>query len=101
MTVIDSDGYHYSTPLTGINTDGPPAEPIWDYDGCVMWGGWEEEHVKYLKLHGLAVPPLSKDAKEGKQSAALKPGKHVLTLRMSSQTHSAGHALRVMQFVAN
>lgn len=31
----------------------------------------------------------------------LKPGKHSLTLRVSAQTHSAGHAVRAMQFVAN
>jgi hypothetical protein len=31
----------------------------------------------------------------------LKPGPHTLTLRMTDQTRSAGHALRIMQFVAN
>lgn len=31
----------------------------------------------------------------------LKPGKHTLTLRVSKETSSAGHAVRVMQFVAN
>ena len=31
----------------------------------------------------------------------LKPGKHTLTLRMSSETKSAGHAMRIIQFVAN
>lgn len=34
-------------------------------------------------------------------AAELKSGKHLLTLRISQQTHSAGHAMRVMQFVAN
>ena len=31
----------------------------------------------------------------------LKPGKHTLTLRMSAETHSSGHAMRIMQFTAN
>jgi lysophospholipase L1-like esterase len=31
----------------------------------------------------------------------LKPGKHMLTIRMSKETKSAGHAMRVMEFVAN
>lgn len=33
--------------------------------------------------------------------AELKPGKHVLRLRMSGETKSAGHAMRIIQFVAN
>ncbi len=31
----------------------------------------------------------------------LAPGKHTLTIRVSSETKSAGHAARIMQFVAN
>jgi hypothetical protein len=31
----------------------------------------------------------------------LKPGKHLLTLRMSPDTKSAGHAMRIMEFTAN
>jgi lysophospholipase L1-like esterase len=31
----------------------------------------------------------------------LKPGKHMLTLRISAETKSAGHAMRIMQFTAN
>jgi hypothetical protein len=31
----------------------------------------------------------------------LKAGKHTLTIRISPQTKSAGHAMRVMEFVAN
>ena len=33
--------------------------------------------------------------------AELKPGKHILRLRISAETKSAGHAMRIMQFVAN
>ena len=31
----------------------------------------------------------------------LKPGKHTLTLRISSESNSNGHAMRIIQFVAN
>jgi lysophospholipase L1-like esterase len=31
----------------------------------------------------------------------LRPGKHKLTLRISAKTHSAGHAMRILQFTAN
>lgn len=31
----------------------------------------------------------------------LKPGPHTLTVRMAAETQSAGHAMRIMQFVAN
>jgi len=31
----------------------------------------------------------------------LAPGAHTLTLRISTETHGSGHAMRVMQFVAN
>jgi len=34
-------------------------------------------------------------------AADLKPGPHTLTLRMLDKTQSAGHAMRIMQFVAN
>lgn len=31
----------------------------------------------------------------------LRPGKHILTLRISAKTHSDGHAMRILQFTAN
>jgi lysophospholipase L1-like esterase len=34
-------------------------------------------------------------------AADLKPGPHTLTLRLADKTQSAGHAMRIMQFVAN
>ncbi len=33
--------------------------------------------------------------------SGLRPGKHRLTLRISPKTHSAGHAMRILQFAAN
>jgi len=32
---------------------------------------------------------------------ALPPGAHTLTLRISPETRSAGHAMRIMRFAAN
>jgi dienelactone hydrolase len=77
-TVIDSDGFRYSTPLVRIDPatlglGDPKALP--GCDGAAEWGGFEEQQVDgYLRLHGLPVPPLSKDAREGKQSAIIKMG---------------------------
>ncbi len=34
-------------------------------------------------------------------AADLEPGKHTVTLRISGDTHSLGHAARIIQFVAN
>jgi len=31
----------------------------------------------------------------------LKPGRHVLVLRMTDKTRSTGHAMRIIQFAAN
>lgn len=75
-TVIDSDGFRYSTPILPIERGLDEAKP--DYDGCSHWGGFEESHMTFLKLHGYGAPPISAVAKEGKQSAALKPGNTLL-----------------------
>lgn len=76
-TVIDKEDFRYSTPLLRV----APADFIsgerkamLDYDGCAMWGGFEETQVRYLEAHSWACPPVSNDAKEGKQSAQLKAG---------------------------
>lgn len=34
-------------------------------------------------------------------ASGLAPGKHTLTLRIANETHSAGHAMRIMQFGVN
>jgi hypothetical protein len=34
-------------------------------------------------------------------ASALKPGKHTLTLRISSETSNGGHSMRIFKFTAN
>ena len=75
-TVIDKDGFRYSTPIQRIQHDLVVDRP--QYDGCSDWGGFEESQYTFLKRNGYGTPPTSKDAKEGKQSAALKPGNTLL-----------------------
>jgi dienelactone hydrolase len=96
-TIIDHEGFRYSTPLLLVDVakaglHDPRATP--DYDGCAEWGGFEEAQVNgYLKLHGLPVPPLSRDAREGQQSALLKPG--ATTLPPILCTTELPHRLRL------
>jgi len=76
-TVIDKDEFRYSTPLLRVApTDFIPGErkAIIAYDGCAMWGGFEENQVRYVQAHGWACPAISQDAKEGRQSAQLQGG---------------------------
>ena len=75
-TVIDSDGFRYSTPIRRFDHAKGDEKP--DYDGCSAWGGFEEPHIQFLKLHGYGAPPVGADAKEGKHAAALKPGTTLL-----------------------
>ena len=72
-TVIDKDGFRSSTPPRRVERPAGDEKP--DYDGCSAWGGFEAGHAKFLQLHGLPVPGLTKDAKGGAQAALLKPGK--------------------------
>lgn len=80
-SVIDSDKFITSTPLlkvdpAALGVSEPQAKM--DYDGCAEWGGFEPRQVFYEKAHAFMNPTVSKDAKEGKQSAELKPGKNRL-----------------------
>jgi len=76
-TIVDTNDFRYSTPLLRA----PPGEfgaaghkAMLDYNGCGMWGDFEEKQVRYLEAHSWACPPISRDAKQGNQSAQLKPG---------------------------
>lgn len=75
-TVVDEDGFRYSTPLVQMEARSLRAIP--DYDGCSMWGGFEEDHVFFLKAHAWMNPTTSTEAREGKQSALLAAGKNTL-----------------------
>ena len=76
--VVDADGFRSSTQILHVVPAelgvGTPAT-LPDYNGCAQWGGFEEEHIKYLKTHSYQVPILCPLAKDGKQSAMFKAGK--------------------------
>jgi len=79
--VIDADGFRSSTPLLRVvpaklGVKASVAVP--DYNGCGQWGGFEEDHIKYLMTHSYPTPTVSLIAKEGKQSAIFKAGKSPL-----------------------
>src|SRR5262249_60228226 len=76
-----------ATPLVRVGQatrrgrEAPPALP--DYNGCAGWGGFEDRLLAYLDRHNRSgqarwVPRRRTDAKEGKYSAVLKPGRTVL-----------------------
>lgn len=75
-TTIDRQGFRSATPLQRIERTAKEDQP--DYDGCSAWGGFEPEHISFLQLHGLGVPTVAKDARQGQQAAMLKPGKNIL-----------------------
>jgi hypothetical protein len=75
-SVIDSDGFRYSTEMIWISAGATGKAP--DYDGCSDWGDFESANLAYLQLNGIAPPQISQDAHTGKQSAVLKPGNTVL-----------------------
>ncbi len=92
--VLDADGGRYSTPLLRIDPAKvglQDAAAVPDYDGSSEWGSFGESQVNYLRLHGLPVPALSKEAKDGKQSAIVKGGK--LTLPQMLCTLGIAHRL--------
>ncbi len=73
--ITDTQGFRYSTPLVKIDPaklaiEKNPVPP--DYNGCSEWGGFEPDHVMFLKAHAFMNPTTSTDAKEGKQSCVLK-----------------------------
>jgi dienelactone hydrolase len=75
-TVIDKDGFRYSSPMVFVDSAG--AKEDRDSDGCQEWGNFEDANVAFLRRHGYAVPGLTKDAKAGAQAAVLKAGKTAL-----------------------
>lgn len=80
-TVIDRQGFRYSTPLARVAPEqfaaGAARVPP-DYDGCSQWGGFEESQIAYSRLHGHPIPSLAADAHDGKQAAKLNAGKTTL-----------------------
>jgi dienelactone hydrolase len=85
-TVLDGKGFRYSTALVRVDAAALGVRavvPVPDFDGCREWGGFEEAHLAYLVRHDRQgqrrwVPKVSRDAKEGKQSAVLPAGTTLL-----------------------
>ncbi len=85
-TAIDARGIRSSTPIVRVEGaspghSGPPSLP--DYDGCSEWGGFEESQMAFLARHNRSgqarwIPRLSREAKDGKYAAILKPHETVL-----------------------
>ena len=79
-SVIDEQGFRYSTPIHEIDPRQPGEHPetALVYNSVSQWGDFETEHVDYLQRMAYMRPVVSDDAHTGEQSAELKPGKHVL-----------------------
>jgi len=71
---------------------GPDAGIV---EASVDGGPFERVNLLHAYSKGLHYP------RTVMLGTALAPGAHVLTLRMAAETQGDGHAMRVMQFVAN
>jgi hypothetical protein len=99
-SVIDGNGIRSSTPLVRVDSAAlgvKAALPVPDYDGCAEWGGFEESQMAFLERHNRSgqsrwIPPLSTDAKEGKQAAIINRERTVLPPILSTAT--VPHRLR-------
>jgi len=76
-TVIDDQGYRYSTTLLRVS----PAElgiknftAKLDYNGA-MWGDFEDANLVIARAFAMRMPPLVTDAHDGKQAAKLSAGR--------------------------
>ena len=85
-SVSDQNGFRYSTPLrrvdpAALGVKTPTRLP--DYNGCAEWGDFEDPQVAFLVRHDRSgqarwIPRRSTDARTGKYSAVLNPGRTVL-----------------------
>lgn len=74
-SIVDEKGFRYSTPLVKIDAKVAKFDaksPLLDYDGCSTWGGFEPDHVAFLKALAWMNPEVSTNAKDGTQSCVLK-----------------------------
>jgi hypothetical protein len=82
-TVFETNGCRSSTAAIEVPAlaGGAPLA-AGDYNGCGMWGGFEEKDVAWLTLMGLMKPALTNGAHAGKQAAVVsKP------VRMSTSVY--------------
>jgi dienelactone hydrolase len=77
-TVIDEENFRYSTPLVFEPASRTGRDIFSGYNGASEWGGFEEAHEQYAKLHGYGYPPVGTDARSGKGAGVLKAGKLTL-----------------------
>ena len=80
-TISDAKGFRYSTSLLKVEpqTFGKkPRANMLPVNGAAMWGGFEEHEIRFLNGLAWAHPPVSNDARTGKQSVALVVGKNNL-----------------------
>jgi dienelactone hydrolase len=92
--VIDKQGFRYSTPLLRVDPIGlgiKASQAVPDYDGCAEWGSFEKSQIAYLWRHDRSgqkrwVPRVSRDVKEGEQSAVLELETTVLPPILSTAT---------------
>jgi dienelactone hydrolase len=79
-TVIDNDGFYYSTPLLHMTPEqGSFKTPtaVVDYDGAGEWGSFEPDAITFIMAMTVARSvTVATDAHDGKQSVMLKPGKN-------------------------
>ncbi|MCY2962709.1 MAG: hypothetical protein NT069_03500 [Planctomycetota bacterium] len=93
-SVVSKTGLRSSTPLLRVEAKelGITATvAVPSYDGCSLWGGFEEPQIAYLDRHTKGGqtrwnPKLSADAKEGEQSAILPVGDTLLPPILSTAT---------------
>jgi hypothetical protein len=84
-TVFETNGYRSSTAAIGVPglAGGAPLGAD-AYNGCGMWGGFEEAQVVWLRMMGLMSPVVTNDAHSGAQ--AIVAGKAV---RMATSVYYA------------
>ena len=82
-SISDKNGIRCSTPLVRVDSVALGVKAsiaVPDYDGCDAWGSFEEPQIAYLQRHNMSgqarwIPRVSRDAKEGNQSAVLEAGR--------------------------
>jgi lysophospholipase L1-like esterase len=97
MLCADQPGAELTLKFTGTAVGayivaGPDAGVA---EACVDGRGPTEVNLLHAFSKGLHYP------RTVMFETDLSPGPHTLTLRISPKTHGSGHAMRIMQFVAN
>lgn len=71
-TVVETNGYRSSTAAVEVQAAAEATDPV-AYNGCGMWGGFEEQEVAWLKGVGLLLKPsVTNDAHTGRQALVVQ-----------------------------